>query len=193
MPPSGLNSILLQQCSLSVLLVPDQDPDPTAERGTTLPEIIRATVVITTVVSVATVGLSSTTVAEDVATSHEETTTEVVAPMVSAPTTGTATEISSSRTTTLTVPGGAALARTRRVSAPEAEAALVIPTGRLPDDPGTPALPHALRPHGDAVPEDHRPKMPRQGVRPEKARQVLRKRRSLEEALQKNPVASGRV
>lgn len=150
-----------------------------------------------TVVFAATGDPSSTTGAEGVASTHEVTTTEVVAPpTVTAQTTGTATETNSSRTTTLTVPGGDDLVLAlSHGNVQQVEVALVIPTDRPLDVLDDPALPLAPRLHDDATlaPKDPSPKMARVGVRLARTRRLPRNRRSLEGALQRKVLVNGKA
>ncbi len=180
---------------LSCTLALDQDPVHTAGRGTILPEITRAIVGIT-VVFVATGGPFSTG-AEGVATSHEVTIIEVAATMVTVPTTGTAIETtsssSSSSTTTRTALGGGARVPTRHGNDQQAEAAHAIPIDHPLCIPGIPALPPVPHPHVDATLalDDYILKITKKRVHQVKAREPARNHPSLQEAPQRNPVASG--
>lgn len=148
-----------------------------------------------TVVSVATGGPFSTG-AEGVATSHEVTIIEVAATMVTVPTTGTAIETSSSSsTTTRTALGGGARVPTRHGNDQQAEAAHAIPIDHPLCIPGLPALPPVPHPHVDATLalDDSILKIAKKGDHQVKAREPARNHRSLQEAPQRNPVASGKA
>lgn len=150
-----------------------------------------------TVVSVATGGPFSTE-AEGVATSHEVTIIEVAATMVTVPTTGTAIETttsSSSSTTTRTALGGGARVPTHHGNDQQAEAARAIPIDHPLCIPGVPALPPVPHPHIDATLalDDCILKIAKKGVHQVKVREPARNHRSLQEAPQRNPVASGKA
>lgn len=148
-----------------------------------------------TVVSVAT-GDPFSIGAEGVAISHEVTIIEVAATMVTVPTTGTAIETttsSSSSTTTRTALEGGARVPTRHGRDQQAEATRAIPIDRplcIPDVPALLPVPH---PHIDAaLPlDDSILKIAKKGVHQMKAREPARNHPSLQEAPQRNTVASG--
>lgn len=150
------------------------------------------------VITVATGGPFSTTGVEGVATSHEGTIIEVGATMVTVPTTvptGTAIETSNSHTTTRTALGGGARVPTHHGKDHQAEAIHVIPVNLPRGVPDVPAPPPAPRPHDDAtlVRDDPMPKKPKEEFLRVKTRDPARKHPSRQEAVQRNPVVSGKV
>lgn len=147
-----------------------------------------------TAVFVATGGLFSTTGVEAVDSSHEVTITGVVATMVTVPTTGTAIETNSSRTTTRTALEEGAPVPTHHENGHQAGAALAIPIDHLPAVPDAPALPPTpdLHVHATPAPGDPILKMAKTGDHQVRARELLKKHPNLQEAPQRSP-ASGKA